>query len=71
MRRIRLGLPASENNPVRTLLRVQIESFAVIAAYAFSHQNVWALNRSPFAGLLTNLTVVAFGPTLDPKNGEV
>ena len=56
---------------MRTLLRVQIESFAVIAAYALSHQNVWALNRSPFAGLFTNLTVVAFGPTLDPKNGEV
>ncbi len=46
---------APDDDPVRALLLVHIETLAVVAAHAFGHDDLRALDRAPLAGFLTQL----------------
>src|SRR5687767_5195931 len=72
-RRQRNDLPGSirEDAPVRALLLIVVESFAVIAAHAFGHQNPRTVDGAPFTRFLTDAARVALGPALDAEDGQV
>src|SRR5262245_12736052 len=54
--------------PTRSLLLVTVKPFTVIATNALRGHNPGPSYSAPFAGLLTNLARVAFGPPLDSED---
>ena len=56
---------------MHALLLVLVEPLAVVAANALGDQDLRSLDRSPLAGLLTQLAGLALGPPLDLEDGEV
>src|SRR5262245_33062337 len=59
------------DDPVRALLLIHVEALAVVAADALALDDLWPLDRAPLTRLLADLAVVALGPALDLKNGQV
>ena len=53
------------------LLLIPIKLLTIVAPNTFGHQNFRSLNRPPLTGFLTDLTSIAFTPSLDPENGEI
>src|SRR5690348_11054780 len=60
-----------DDDPVRTLLGVGVESFAIVTPYAFRRDDFRPSNGSPLARLLTDFAGVALGPSLDAEDGQI
>src|SRR5262245_16897498 len=60
-----------DDQPVRTLLFVHVEAFAIVTSDTFAYYDLRPANRSPLARLFANLAGITFGPTLDSKNSQV
>src|SRR3954466_3279191 len=66
----RIAFALEQDQPVRALLLIHVEPFAVVAAHALALDDQRPANRAPLAGFLAQLAAVALGPALDPKHGR-
>src|SRR5262245_1592613 len=62
---------APDDDPMRALLLVHVETLAVVAAHAFGHDDLRALDGAPLAGLLAQLAGIALGPALDAEDRDL
>ena len=60
-----------EDQPVRALVLVHVEAFAIVASDAFARDDFRPTNRSPLTGFFADLARVAFGPAFDPKDRQI
>src|SRR4030095_47870 len=56
---------------VRALLRVRVEAFAIVAADAFSHDDLRSANGAPLTRLLADAARAALRPALDAEHRQV
>src|SRR6266542_1957625 len=66
-----LAALASQNDPVRALLLIEVEPLAVVATDALAGDDFRSANRAPFARLLADLARLALGPAFDPEVVQV
>src|SRR5262249_62365771 len=61
---------APQDDPVRALLLIEVQTLAVVAADAFALHDLRAADRAPLAGFLADLAGLALAPALDAEHGQ-